>query len=194
MATAATTLWALGTVKTYLGLTDASDDTLVEQTADYISDLLERVTSRQYVTRTLTEERDGNGAKDIGLHQWPIVAITSIKIKRTITDTTPEMIASTDYTMHKPTGRIRLHNTIFTVGFANCEFVYSAGEGTQDNAALTRSIYHAGLELVKSVYDEKKTGVIAASAVSLGSNTFNVRPEIAKQIRMAVDANKRIGV
>lgn len=194
MATAATTLWALGTVKSYLTVTDSTEDALIEQIADGATDLIEQETERQYVTRTLTEERDGNGVKDVGLHQWPIISVTSVKIKRTITDTSPELIASTDYTVHKPTGRIRLHNTIFTVGFANCEFVYSAGLGAQDAAALPRSIYHAGLEIVKLIYDEKKTGAIAAGSIGLGPNTFMIRPEWPKQIRMVLQHSRRLRV
>ena len=186
MATAATTLWALATARTYVGATGNSKDTLITQIADGVTALIESKRRRTYVTRTLAEDRDGDGSNLIYLHELPVVTLTSVTIKRT-PDGTPETIASTDYDVDKPRGRLRLRSTIFTRGFANVSIGYDAGYGVQDAVTLPRDVYQAGLDIVKAIFDEVTTGAVAATSINVGPATFTVKPSWPKHVRAMLE-------
>ena len=187
MATAATTLWALATVKSSIGAKTTGKDTLIEQIANGVTALIERKRRRKFVTRTLAEDRDGDGSNLIYLHELPVVTVTSVTIKRT-PDGTAEVIASTDYDVHKPTGRIRLRSTTFTRGFANVSIGYDTGYGAQDALSEEVSdVYQAGLDLVKLIFDEVTTGAVAASSINIGPASFLVKPSWPKHVRAMLE-------
>ena len=82
MATQATTLWAIATVKTYLGVKDTSKDIEITQIADAVTQRLEAVTHCVFVTRTLTEIRDGPGSRRLVLFKKPIATTTGFTLSQ----------------------------------------------------------------------------------------------------------------
>ena len=187
MATAATCLWTLAVLRTYVGITSGSDltqDANLEFIANGVTDLIEKMHGRPYVTRAITEVRSGDGRKWLFVDKRPMTVLSTLTIKRAPSDTTPESITiSTGTETDLKRGGIRLIDSVFTKGVGNVTIGYSAGVGAQGAATLPQDVYQAGLDLVKAIYDEKVTGVQAASSVSVGSATFLIKPEYPKHVK-----------
>ena len=193
MATRATTLFGLGSVKTWLGVGDPSKDTQIEQIADAVSALIERKTHRTFVTRTLTNELyDGSGHAVLRVRQWPIVTVTTLTIKRT-EDGTAEEIASTDYDVDKPGGRIRLRSSVlpFTALFQNVDLTYDAGEGTQDSADLDATAWQLGLDMVKVIWSKYTSGAIMATSININAGSVVMMEDWPKHIRDGLRSLRR---
>ena len=192
-STKATTLWAIATVRTWMGITDGdvSQDDVLAQLADEASELIERHTKRKFVTRTITEIRDGDGGKYLYLHEYPVVTFTSLTVLRSPTDATPETVATTSYVVAKDRGVVYLHSDSLTVGTGNVTATFTCGYGAQDNTALPQDIVGVGKEIVKLLHVEKTTGAVAASSISVGNQTFVLRPDWPKHIKQTLDGWRR---
>jgi len=194
MATAATTLWKLETVQTWVGITDVADQSanpVLEALANATTEMIERETRRKFVTRTLTEVQDGDGSQRLFLRYYPVTVFTSLKVRRSPTDTAFETVAAVDYQVNLEQGKVWLHSDRLNRGVANVEAIYSVGYGAQGAATLPQDIVVMGLELVKLLYQEKTTGSIGASSISIGSNTFMIKPDWPKQIKQTLDNWRR---
>lgn len=193
MATKAATLWATATVRDWVGITatDTSQDAVLERLADGVTELIERYTKRKFVTRTITEVRDGDGGKMLYLHDFPIVTFTSLTVLRAPTDATPETVAAADYEVAKDRGVLWLHADRLTPGLANVTATYTCGYGAQDAAALPQGIVEVGLDIVKILHVEKTTGATPVSSVNIGSATFMLRPDWPKHVKQTLDDWRR---
>jgi len=191
--TKATTLWSLATIKGYLGI--AADETAKDQVlsliGDGVSELLERELQRLFVTRTLVEVHNGHGGHLLYLRQYPVVSLTSITVLRSPGDVAPEVMDPTDYMLNAQVGLVHAFNDRFTRGVGNVTVTYSAGHGVQDAATLPSDAVQIGLDLVKLVFDERDTGVIAASTVSVGSANVVLKPDWPKHILLFLKTARR---
>lgn len=197
MATAANTLFTLEQVRTWVGITDAADtsqDTVLERIADAVSAFLERETLRVFVSRTVTEILDGDGGKMIYLRHFPLTAFTSLTIRRSPTDASPETISTDSYRAKLSTGQVDVHSTYVSRGVANVTAVYTAGYAAQGAAGLPQDIVRAGLDLVKLIYDEKAHNAVSASSVSLGGMNFMLKPSWPSHIQKTIDNWKRVSI
>jgi uncharacterized phiE125 gp8 family phage protein len=187
VATAATTLFGLTVVKNYLGVTDTTNDTLITQIADAVSARIESKTGRIFVTRTVTAEKhDGNGTMQLMLRKFPVGTVSALTVTSTPGGTAVSYTSGTDFDLDTFAGRIQMRNDPFFAGFQNVSVTYTAGFGAQDNAALPQDVYEAGLEYCKAVYDEKTTGTIAATSVSMGGTSFMLKPGMPWHITEAL--------
>ena len=170
---------------------ETSEDVVLSRLADGATALIERYTRRKFVTRTLTEIRDGDGSKLLWLREIPVVTFTSLTVLRSPTDATAETVSADDYEVNKAIGKVWLHSDQLNKGVGNVTAVYTAGLGTQDAAALPQDVMAAGLELVKLLYTEKDAGMVAAQSINIGPHTFMLRPEWPKQIKQTLDDWRR---
>lgn len=193
--TKATTLWSLSAVKHAVGMTDQADQTqdrgLIE-IANGVSQMIERVTKRRYVTREYTEVRDGDGSRVLMLDNFPVVALTSIAILRSPTDASPETVTASYYVVNLKTGKIHFHSDKLSKGVGNVTVVYTAGYGVQDADTLPADIYSVGLDIVKLMWNERTQGVVGASSVSIGNHSYIIKPEWPKQIKQVLDSWARV--
>lgn len=187
-ATASTTLHVLRDVEDYLQ-SSADHSARVAQVADAVTAFLETETRRVFVSRSLTEVRDGTGTSLLQLWRYPIVSISTLTILRDVEDAAAETIASTDYRILSAQGKVQLKSAVtpFTAGLGNVTVTYTAGFGAQGSTALPQDIVNASLELIKLHYDQRWSGSIAANQVTLGPATFTVRQDIPWHVRRVIE-------
>ena len=194
MATRATTLFSLATVKAYLDLTPTTHDVALTQLADRVSEFIEGETGVLFVTRTVEDVYDGTGRATLRLDRYPITSLTSLTIKDT-QDGTPKTITSSDYDLDLARGIVRLRTTadpsVFTALFQNVAVSYPVGYGAQDAATLPGDIYGAGLDLVKYLWTQFRTNAVAASQISVGPGNVFIKPDLPVEIRRTLDAWRR---
>ena len=75
MALASNALTTVAAVKTYMGKTSSTDDTLIETLINNVSDQIEKWCDRVFVAQQFTEFLDGRGTRTIGVSNSPIVNV-----------------------------------------------------------------------------------------------------------------------
>lgn len=153
---------------------DTGEDTTLVRMADAACDFLEGAMNRVFVTRTVVETQDGNGTARLMLRRWPVVAVSSVTVKD---DQESVARAITAYDADTRLGIVQLRSEIFPAVFQGVTVTYSAGYGPQDATVGIADIVQAFADLLKYLYDEWKTGATGASSVSIGSQTFSVKPD-----------------
>jgi hypothetical protein len=180
-ATAATTLVSLDALLAWMQAEDATtvQVTRLVQCVDAASALIESKTGLIFVTRAITETKDGNGRADLWLRRRPLVSVTSVTVNDAALD-------ASQFVVDAEFGRLRRKAGAWPSGLANVTVVYQAGYGAQDAATLPQDVVGACLDLTKAVYDELTTGAIALSSVSLGPGSLvlkqNLWPNAVKRV------------
>lgn len=80
MAVDAYALTSLANLKSYLGITDATYDALLEALINRVSDKIERHCDRKFVTREFCEIVDGEGGYDLPVRNRPIIELYRVCI------------------------------------------------------------------------------------------------------------------
>ena len=75
MALASNALTTVADVKTYMGVTSSTDDTLIETLVNNVSDQIERWCDRQFAATTFTEFIDARGTRTIAVENPPLVSV-----------------------------------------------------------------------------------------------------------------------
>lgn len=185
-ATKATTLVTLAQAKAWLQVSDASDDARIVQITDAVSERVESLTDRQFVTRTRDEFQNGDGTRKLFLRRYPVVVMTSLTVKDTPTSTPTALVEGTDYDLDRRSGLIVLRSRTFTRGFQNVEVNYSTGYGAQGDVALPQDVVQATLDYIKVVYTETTTNGVSATSISVGPNSFVLKPGLPWGIKNAL--------
>lgn len=183
MATKATTLFSLAAVKSYLEIEndDADLNAVLTTIADGVSDRIERMTGRTFVTRSITEIFDARGRTFAFLKTLPVASLTTVRIRASLSDAWEDV--SDDAVLDTEIGQVHLAEGQFYAGPMTAEFVYSAGYGAQDNAALPSDAVQAALDYVTFVWKRKQAGLIMAGSSSIGGQSIMVVPEPPKDLR-----------
>lgn len=155
-------LTTLSDVKTWLGLTTTTDDTLLSRLITAASDFITNWLSFDITQTTYTETYHGNGNSWLVLRNDPVTAVSSVVI------TDPSSGSSTTY-----------DGTYFTIGGRNIYFksgyVFQSGMGnvvvsyTAGYAIVPLSLAQACIELVALRYREKDR--IGQMSVGMGGTT-----------------------
>lgn len=127
-------LTTLNNVKAWLNVTSTSDDVLLTRLINQLSSATLNYLSRPSVTRqTYTELRDGVGNYRLVLRNWPVIAVTSLKVGAQ-TIPAADTLASSGYTLATWDGtgaglpqEITLCGYQFCRGRSNIQIVYEAG-------------------------------------------------------------------
>ena len=75
MALADNALTTVANVKTYMGISTSTDDTLIETLINNVSDQIERWCDRTFVATTYTEFLDARGTRTIAVENPPIISV-----------------------------------------------------------------------------------------------------------------------
>ena len=193
MPTKTTTLFSLAACRSYLeikGVTSTGDDDLIVQIADGVSDRVEQMTSRKFVTQAVTEKGDARGRDSYLLRYMPVASLTSVKTRSHVSEA---WVAETltDFELDGFTGRVYAKTGSFPSGPLTLEVVSSVGYGAQDSAALPSSLVQAALEYVTFVYKRKKAGLVMAGNASAGGSSVSVVPEPPKDLRDTIMSFKK---
>jgi hypothetical protein len=186
--TRATSLCGLAAMKTWLQVTDTSDDARLITIGDAVSERIETYTNRFFATRTFTEVYDGDGSRLLLLREYPVASIASLTVKETPTSTPLALVNGTDYDVEARTGRVVLRSRAFSRGFQNVAATYDSGYGAKDAATLPADIYQAALDYIKLVWNELTSNAIAATQISAGNETFILKPQMPWGIKQTLDS------
>lgn len=193
MATKATTLFSLSKVKAYMPTTDASKDAILETIADGVSARVELLTSRKFVTRSVTEKGDAKGRQYVRLRDYPITAVASVK-RRTDFNESWETLLASEYEADLRTGTVYLKNLCFYSGPLTYEVAYTAGFDAQDGALLPSDLVGAALEYVKFVFTRDFNGMLNATSFSGGGHWVAPVVGVPKDIIDAIMAHRKVRV
>lgn len=191
MATRATTLFSTNVVKAYVPITGSGSDTIVEQIANGVSERIEAMTGRIFVTRSKTWVGDAKGRTSVQLPWFPISSVTSVK-RRCNLEESLTALTSDDYVADTRLGVIHLKTLSFYDGPLTTEVVAEIGFGAQDAATLPADIYQAGLDYCKFVWTRQNGGMLVAGSMSQGGASVIVVPEPPKDIRDAIMAWRKV--
>jgi hypothetical protein len=192
MPTKSTTLFSLAAVRAYLeikGVANQGDDALLTTIADGVSERVEQMTSRRFVTQEVVEKGDARGRDSFLLRYMPAANVTQV---RTRTHVSEEWVTETltDFELDGFTGRLYAKSGAFPSGPLTVEVTYDAGFGAQDSADLPSGLVEAALAWVEFCYKRKKVGVIVTST-SAGGGNITMVPKPPADIENAILSYKK---
>tara|TARA_Y100001973_G_scaffold106401_1_gene184091 strand:- start:3524 stop:4390 length:867 start_codon:yes stop_codon:yes gene_type:complete len=149
-------LTSLTNVKSYLGITNSDDDTLLENCINRASDWVESYCDRKFKARTFYEWHDGSGLRQLRLRNWPIrytsfVAFGSQNAFSVASNVSSDLAASISISSDE----VRLLR------------VASNGTETETTFDLTASAYDSTSELSAAI--ESTTGFTSTLATNVPS-------------------------
>jgi uncharacterized phiE125 gp8 family phage protein len=192
-ATKTTTLFSLDAVKSYLTVKSANtdQDAILVRIADGVSERIEQLTQRAFVTRLITETLDGNGRSSIRFNTFPIQTISQLRT-RTDLSFSFALVDPANYVLEGRTGIVHLKADVFPLGPLTVEGQINAGFGAQDGQTLPADVYQAGLDWVKFVYDRKAAGLVLAGSANMGNMSIALIPEPPKDVLSALQPWKKL--
>lgn len=164
--------WALTTVarlKTVLGISVSTYDSLLEMIIDSVTDFVENECDRRFKKTAYTNElMDGDGTKEIVLPQWPVDSSATFKIYKRDTveygDSNWDELDSDDYRVDYDSGVVRA-GFRFYKGFQNYKFQFTAGYNFSNTGTLI-TLASVGLsdlegavwDLCATAFNKRKAG------------------------------------
>jgi hypothetical protein len=192
MPTKSTTLFSLEKVRAYLevkGVANTGDDVLLVTLADGISERVEQMTSRKFVTQEVVEKGDARGRDSFLLRYMPVATLTQVRTRTHVSESwTTETL--TDFELDGFTGRVYAKSGAFPSGPLTVEATYDAGFDEQDGANLPAGLVEAALAWVEFEYKRKKVGIIATST-NVAGNSITIVPKPPKDIEDAIMSYKK---
>lgn len=180
-------MFAIQTARVYVqhvlssGTGDSSDDALIAQIADGVSERIEKVTGRYFVKRTGLTLWQGPPSADRRrrfLRYIPVVSVDSFSINGI------SLAENVDYTVDLTSGLVELFthhfphpNPAFPVVVS-----YTAGFDVQDGPALPADIYQAGLDYLKFAYSRSIANGLSSGTVRIGGTEATFVPAPPKDI------------
>ncbi len=176
-------LTTVANVKAYLGITGSTDDALIENLIDRVTDFIKRYCNREFTKSNYDEYYDGNGTGCLFLPNYPVVSVASLEIDGIIK-------ASTDYAIYADAGMVRLKNEKFTDGVLNVHVTYTAGYAT-----VPKDLEQACTEVVAMKYYSRGTEKFGVTARSFGEGgTVSYASTLPAEIKDVLDLFKRRSV
>lgn len=175
----ATTLVTLDEVRRYVlgDVFDTSRDDRLVLLADAASARIEAHTGRVFAARDVTEAFRGRGTGSVGLQRRPVRSVTSVTVGGVA-------VASGAWEIEAALGRLTLTAGTFAAG-ALCTVVYRAGYEAADRPP---DVVEACLQLTKYLWDERETGAVGASSISIGPQSLMLKPGLPEPLRDALRA------
>jgi hypothetical protein len=196
MATADFAFWSTDVVKAHVGATTDGQDALLERIANSVSLTFERRCRRRFVLRESVELVDGTGTSRLLLPEYPVTEVDQIRIYRYVGQVTPdELVLGDGYArVLGDRGEVLLAQDSFTKGVGNVEVTYTAGYFAQDEGheSAAAQVYAAALDLVQLLFQEKATGGLGMSNLTIGPMGFAIKPEWPKHIHQAFADWRRV--
>ena len=188
-------LISLNEAKQFLKLTVNTEDDLVGDTVNAVSDWINKYCDRKFLSAERTEYYNGNGTSELALKNFPVTAIGSLYDDPLRAFGASTLIPSTDYILDGNAGLVQLFNghTNFFEGFQNIKITYTAGyavDSTMPYAVqmackiLTSLIY-------RNVYVQWRVGI---ASEQVGDKTVTFRDEeVPKMVKSMLDPFRMIG-
>lgn len=148
-------LTTLNDVKSWLGLTDGSDDVLLVRLITAASHFMQQFMGRDIVSTTYNDEvYHGNGSAMLTVRQFPIISIAGLSV---------DGVAISDFSFDSRNVYLKVP---LAIGMGNVKITYTAGFAT-----VPFMLQQAAIELVSLRYREKDR--IGHSSKQLGGETVS---------------------
>lgn len=158
---------------------ESYDDDLLEQMVNAATRIVENYSGRAFVTRTVTENRIGNGDTLLRLYQQPIGSITSVTLDSTLLTVVTEYTDLTYKGMLKRASKWTNDKTLV--------IVYSAGDCA--NLAAVRSTYPEAIEacllILADLYENRSSTTDTEHITGIGVASYKL-PSRAEKILSAL--------
>jgi hypothetical protein len=163
---------------------DYSKDKLLERNINSVSGMVSKYCNRNFIADTYTEYYKGHGRQKLILNQYPVNAITSVKVD------SAALTAGTDYVTADQTyldqGIIFKNNGWTWCGYLtglvgeptapvdNIEVVYSAGYTLEPEASRTLpyDLEDVCISMVADLYNEQQKGAVGLKRLTEGKLTY----------------------
>lgn len=192
MAVGTYALTTLAKLKTFLGISGTTNDTLLEACVDRTTALFEAVTRRKIMARDYTYDSDdaaydqenavldGNDTDRLILPQYPVVSVTTVRINEIAIDERAS-VQNTGWVADKRIGVLYAVGHLFLRGIKNIELAYNAGY-----AAAPEDLENACIEQAACLFKKTAPGgnLLGVQSKSLpdGSVSYTARdllPEVS---------------
>lgn len=198
MALNANALTTLAKAKSHLKILDGSQDTVLETLINAASSIIEQYVDRKLQTQTHTEYQDGRRQNRILLKQYPVTAVSQVRVDQTsdFTDATTQL-ASTDFYIEDENLIVLSPNGsrgIFPNGTRNIKVIYTAGVHDQQNmvpVAAPSDIEYACLLTTEWLYRFRSREDIGRSQKTKGDENSTVSQDLPQIVRTLLDPHKR---
>jgi len=195
MALAATCLFAsLSDVKPWLRLqvSDVEHDVVLEQLANSVTEEIERLSSRVWVSRSITERFDSRtnvgtpveqAVSRFMLRGYPVTSpLTTFTIDGTAVD-------ASDYVLDTEGGLVRLLTGYSSEnGIGDVVITYTAGYA---RASVPATVVQLAADMLAIRYQDWSAGANAAQSVQFGTQTYTPRSSKSYQIEETIDELRR---
>lgn len=160
-------LTTLQKVKEWLGITDNKSDVVLQQLIDSCSDFIEQYLGRVILEAEYTELIDGTGSLTQTLKNYPITAVSMLRINNIVQSIIP--ISNFNTTGVKFEGRQLIgQNVRFTCGKRNIYLTYTAGY-----AVVPPAIEQACTEMVSMKFKNERGDRLGVSSKSLAGESIS---------------------
>jgi hypothetical protein len=186
--TAAFSLWSLATVKNYCNAVATNHDATLIRIADGVSARVEQYIRRPFVSRSVTELRDGSGGQELQLRHFPVISVESAQYRFSLFDVW-QTFDPTAYELDGFRGYLILKMFVWPKVRQGAQVQYTVGFGAKDDATtLSADVFQVGLDFVKFVYDRWKSDAIALGSLNLqGAGSAVIVPALPKDVLSALD-------
>lgn len=190
-------LTTLAAVKTSLGITDSSQDAVLEDFINFTSAIIESATQRKFKVRTYTDEKH-NGPEDhsLILNNYPIVSVDSVYFDVTRVFAADTLISVDDYAIEFEEGIITMvggpwGHPYFGKGAQAIKATYQAGY-----SHIPYDVERACIMLVMYYRDNERQLGIKSISMGSFSQSFGDMSKMppAVQAILSMYANRYIGI
>lgn len=167
-------------VKSFLGITDSSSDTIIDELINYVTDYIEGMCGRRFLRTTYTsEEYDTRNTHRVFLKNYPVVSVSAVEY-RSGTISSPVWITydANNYMLYDKEGYVYFFSKLPETR-KGIRFTYIAGflidfanEGNTTLHTLPFDISLVATELVAKLHDIRKAEGILSQTTEGQSVTY----------------------
>jgi len=186
-------LTTLANVKDWLALPESvtGDDDLLTRLITAVSGFIGTYLSRNLLTASYTETRNGNDQVTLPLVNRPVTAVSSLTINGVVINAAPPLVANAPvqfgYLFDDKV--VYLAGWCFKKGFQNIVISYTAGYAT-----VPLEVEQAAIELVCRKYRYKKRiGLVSEAMKDGGTMTYSLK-DMDEDTRTILNAYRRTGL
>jgi len=182
---------------------DYTKDNQIERNINSVSSMVSKYCNRKFIADTYTEYYKGSGSQKLVLNQYPINAITSVKVD------SAALTAGTDYVTADRTyldqGIVFKNNGWTWYGYLtglvgeltapvdNIEVVYSAGYTLETARTFPYDLEDAVINMVSDLYGEQQEGTVGLKKLTQGKLTYEWDSNpLIQQYSSVLDVYKKV--
>ena len=194
MALIARALTTLPMAKQHLniGPSDTSQDTRLELFINAATSRIESMTDRLLKEGTVTELQHGGRQDILLLRQYPVTAVTEIRIDSTKTFTDPDTVVDTDQYIIGDDGNTLGFKFFLPRGTNNIKIIYTAGYNSTDHAGKLAELEMCCLWLVEWFYRHRDRADMGRTSKSKGDESTGILAQMPTMIAEIIRSYTRM--